>query len=135
MIFGVLVVNSSGGLIFQRIKPDTAFAQRLASTGLTDKLIAFGSSLYTIIELLDSVSLCPIKRYRKLCVQYDWGAITALQTPTRVLFVVIHSPDETEEDIAMYVDALYVRYVKDVLYDPLYSIDDPICTDLFNPPM
>lgn len=134
MIKGVLIVNSSGGLIYQKIRPASFIDAALSETSSrVDALIVFGSTVYTIMELMGSLGLCEDgRKYKRLSIRYKWGYVTALRSPTKLLFLVLHE-NEAYEEIVRWVDALYRKYVEEVLVNPFYMIDDPVTSEFFDP--
>ena len=122
MVKGILIVNSYGALIYNRIRRE-AFDHPIT----VDGIIVLGSTIYTVMELLGSVGLClGTKKYRRLSICCEWGSITALRTPTRTLFVLIHDKEESLDYIYHAADRVYKRYVDEAVLSHSYTLDEQI---------
>ncbi|OAG31133.1 hypothetical protein NEDG_01907 [Nematocida displodere] len=132
MIKGLLIVGSSGGLVFQKVFTDriTASSEYLMDV---DKIIALSSTIYTAIEILVELGVCTMEgRYRRVTFAHEHASITALRTATRLIFIVIHSPGMETRSVAQWVDRVYGVYVDTILYDPMYTVGGRIASNAFN---
>ncbi|KAI5180799.1 hypothetical protein NEOKW01_1083 [Nematocida sp. AWRm80] len=127
MIKGVLMVNSYGGLVFNRMNKNSNLKPEI------NKVIALGSTIYTGLEILKDKGLCKSSQvYTRLRIELEKGVISVFSTVTRLIFIVIHDLNDSNESVENWIRNIHRKYVDLVLYSPGYFLDGQVPVHLFS---
>ncbi|KAI5186674.1 hypothetical protein NEHOM01_1627 [Nematocida homosporus] len=128
MIRALLIVSASGSLVYHKI-----VSPELVKSVEVDKVIALASTIYAGLEILEESQLCTREgKYQQVTFTYEKASLTTLRTATRLIFAVLHDNSADKTKIKDWVERIHSRYINQVLYNPLYSVEESITTTVFN---
>lgn len=132
MIYSLLLVNASGGLMCYAEGEQGSRWMEEAGNIEIDKIIALASTIYTALEILIETGICKTEgKYKKLYLTYERASVTILRTASRLIFAVIHSKDMPRDKIEEIVNKAYKIYINTSLYNPLYTVEEQIDPSIF----
>lgn len=130
-----MIVNKSGGLVYERQRRDSRLIQRLSS----NECLIVASTLQGVNEIVGTVgSFIDNKKPRSKVERIDWSgadatspfSIFCTHTPTGIKFIAIATPETN--GIETLLGSLYRLYCDWALKNPFQLMDMPVRSERFD---